>query len=163
MSRICLFKICNKKVKVTRILNKRVRFRCIRYASLCCRLGGPRLTEEDLARLEKTGFREDQVSDSNGIMKTKSNGDCMFLHFDQNDDRYECQIHDDKPLLCRAFPFFVEPETVNNEFMLAVHPCRGLSELRGRRVNKFFIQNTLDPVLLALINERSKFQGNAHS
>jgi hypothetical protein len=94
MSKICLFKIDNKKVRVTSILNNCVRFGCIRCARLCCKLGGPRLTEEDLARLEKTGFTEDQVSDSKRIVKTKSSGERIFLNFDENDGRYECQIHD---------------------------------------------------------------------
>jgi len=160
MSRICMFKIDDKKVKVINILNNRIRFRCIRCARLCCKLGGPRLSEDDLAGLEKIGFREDQVSDSKRIMKTESNGDCIFLHFDENVGKYDCKIHDHKPLLCRAFPFFVEPGTVSNEFTLAVLPCRGLSESKGRRVDRSFIQNTLSPVVLTLIAKRSEFQGN---
>jgi len=157
MSKICSFGIEDGKVGVARVFASRLRFRCIRCAKLCCKLGGPRLTKNDIVGLEKAGFRIDQISDSRRVLKTKPSGECIFLRFDENDSQYECEIHEHKPLLCKAFPFAVEPESVNGQYELVALPCRGLSMSRGRRVSKGFIQNTLSPILLTLVRERIEF------
>lgn len=157
MSRVCSFSIEEGKVKVTKVLADALRFYCIRCARLCCRLGGPRLTRNDAVRLEKAGLRADQFSDSQGVLRKKPNGECVFLRLGQDKAQYECVIHEHKPLLCRVFPFFVEPESVNGEHVLFLLPCRGLGVSEGRLISRDFIQNTLGPVLLALICERTEF------
>jgi Fe-S-cluster containining protein len=91
-------------------------------------------------------------------MRTKPNGECIFLGFDKKNARYGCVIHEDKPLLCRAFPFFIEPGSSDGEYVLAPFPCRGLGKSEGVLINRGFVQDTLGSILLALIHEKTEFK-----
>jgi len=156
MSEICSFRIEGEEVKVSRVFNNRLKFKCIRCARLCCKLGGTQLTKREIAKLEKIGFGTGQILHSSKILRTKSNGECIFLSFDEKNARYKCDIHEFRPILCRTFPFHAQPKGSNGEYILSVLPCCGLSRSKGRRINKDFIQNELSPILLAVLKGQSE-------
>lgn len=66
-------------------------------------------------------------------LQTDACGDCTF-YAEDDDGAGECQIHDDRPLICQTYPFSValggtsQPmgEAVDEEGMVRAHECEGL-------------------------------------
>ncbi|WP_253736853.1 YkgJ family cysteine cluster protein [Halohasta salina] len=72
-------------------------------------------------------------------LQTDSCGDCAF-YTEVDDDTGACQVHDDRPLICRTYPFSVDlggtsqpmGEAVDAEGMVRAHECDGL----GRDISR---------------------------
>jgi Fe-S-cluster containining protein len=88
-----------------------VQWRCVRCGA-CCGDVGDRvrmimLLDKDLDRIEATGengfFEEWDEGSFSAIMK-KVDGKCVFL----TDEG--CRIYDDRALLCRMYPFWLEKQ-----------------------------------------------------
>jgi Fe-S-cluster containining protein len=71
-------------------------------------------------------------------LQTDACGDCTF--YDESDGVGACTVHDDRPLICRTYPFSValggtsQPmgEAVDAEGMVRAHECEGL----GRDISR---------------------------
>lgn len=138
---------------------KRFRFKCQRYATFCCKLGGPRLTIKDVERIKKAGynienFLEPFDSESNntsiirGSLKNRENGSCIFLKFQADQNHYACSIYDFRPALCRLYPFDFETEDSNTIILKYIPCCRGLNAPDGKLIDERFITDHLLPPLL---------------
>ena len=71
-------------------------------------------------------------------LQTDSCGDCTF--YDESNGTGACTVHEDRPLICRTYPFSValggtsQPmgEAVDEEGMVRAHECEGL----GRDISR---------------------------
>ena len=138
----------------------RLKFRCRRCASLCCRLGGPALTQKDVDRIGKMGYDADFFSEGTspdrfglssnmvGVMKNRGDGSCIFL--DEEDGIYECSIYDHRPALCRLYPFYVEMVGPRALLLKFIPCCNGLNDPEGRPVDESFILRFLVDVIMDL-------------
>ena len=152
----------SRKIRDLSLLNKHFRFKCIRCATFCCRLGGPKLTKRDVERIRETGYCEkfflepmNSESESLSIMrnslKNREDGSCVFLKSDPEHKRYECSIYDFRPVLCRLYPFNLVRVDSNTIALKLIPCCRGLNNLDGEPVNERFIANHLLTPLLEAI------------
>jgi len=72
-------------------------------------------------------------------LQTDSCGDCTF-YSESEDGTGACQVHDDRPLICRTYPFSVDlggtsqpmGEAVDEEGVVRAHECEGL----GRDISR---------------------------
>ncbi|MFC5970668.1 YkgJ family cysteine cluster protein [Halomarina salina] len=72
-------------------------------------------------------------------LQTDSCGDCTF-YAEDDDGRGACTVHEDRPLICRTYPFSValagtsQPmgEAVDSEGLVRAHECEGL----GRDISR---------------------------
>ncbi|MFO7834449.1 MAG: YkgJ family cysteine cluster protein [Halohasta sp.] len=72
-------------------------------------------------------------------LQTDSCGDCTF-YTESDDGTGACQVHDDRPLICRTYPFSVDlggtsqpmGEAVDEAGMVRAHECEGL----GRDISR---------------------------
>lgn len=133
------------------IYQRRLKFKCKRCATFCCKLGGPKLTEKDAERIKKAGYRKENFlepileSEFKGTLKSREDGSCIFLKFDAGNNRYECSIYDFRPALCRLFPFNFERMSPSFILLGLIPCCRGLNNHEGNPVNeKFIVDNLLD-------------------
>ena len=104
----------NKKIADISVTQKQFKFKCKRCAALCCKLGGPVITEKDSEKMEKAGysaedFREPINSESLplavGSLKTNDNGSCFFLQQDTTRNGFKCGIYDFRPYPLQDLPF----------------------------------------------------------
>lgn len=71
-------------------------------------------------------------------LRTDSCGDCAF--YTEDEDGGACTVHEDRPLICRTYPFSValggtsQPmgEAVDGEGLVRAHECEGL----GRNISR---------------------------
>lgn len=142
------------------LTQKQFRFKCKRCAALCCKLGGPPLTKEDVENIEKAGYNIEEFlepANSNeaphtiGVMKSNKNGSCVFLEFDTQQNRYKCGIYSVRPMLCRIYPFKLEKLDANR-FVLKIIPCcLGLNNPEGEILDEKFVRNHLfEPMVEAV-------------
>jgi len=150
------------------------RFKCQRCASLCCRLGGPPLSRNDIDRIKRRGYDAVEFSESTSLrgfgfpdatqrlMKSGENGSCIFLKSGKEEGVHECAIYDQRPALCRLYPFYLE--TVDSRtFCLKVIPCcRGLNNPDGELVDeKFFFKHLHKAVTKLLASDASQKSSNS--
>ena len=140
-----------KQVVDLNIYQTRLKFKCKRCATFCCKLGGPKLTEKDVERIKKAGYLEEKFlepvleNEFKGSLKNKEDGSCIFLRFDTGNNRYKCSIYDFRPPLCRLFPFDLERMSPNLLLLRLIPCCRGLNNAEGKPINeKFIVDNLLD-------------------
>ncbi len=123
---------------------KRARWKCINCGKLCCALGAPNLSRQDMARLEKaermkkyfvpmknkTAYNLTDFS-----LKAKKGGECIFQKY--RDKKSRCLIHKFRPALCEMFPFHFERKgaTVFVHFL----PCEGIG--KGDVITEEFIRD----------------------
>lgn len=122
------------------------RFNCLRCGSLCCRLGGPVLSAEDLTRLQTTFSNvsslvamTDSKYGTKTALRSKANGECVFLC--QREGLHECSIYPYRPAVCRSFPFILR-ET-RGQIELFALPCRGLNKNNGDSIDGKFVSSLL--------------------
>ena len=97
----------------------------------------------DVARPMPYGLVEDAEGDLEGetfewAIQTDDCGDCAF--YEEDDGVGACQVHDERPLICRTYPFSVglggtsQPmgEAVDEEGVVRAHECEGL----GREITR---------------------------
>ena len=98
----------------------------------------------DVARPMPYGLSETEGGDLEGetfewALQTDDCGDCTFYEEDES-GRGACVAHDDRPLICRTYPFSValagtsQPmgEAVDEEGVVRAHECEGL----GRDISR---------------------------
>ncbi|MDJ1431061.1 YkgJ family cysteine cluster protein [Halostagnicola sp. A-GB9-2] len=107
--------------------------------------GGEHVDEwRDVARPMPYGLREDDDGDLEGetfewALQTTACGDCVFYEEDEKGVG-GCLAHEDRPLICRTYPFSValagtsQPmgEAVDEEGIVRAHECEGL----GRDISR---------------------------
>ncbi|MFB6127612.1 MAG: YkgJ family cysteine cluster protein [Halolamina sp.] len=73
-------------------------------------------------------------------LATDDCGDCVFYEEADGDDEGACTVHDDRPLICRTYPFSValggtsqpQGEVVDGDGPVRAHECEGL----GRDIDR---------------------------
>jgi len=135
------------KIKHITFYERKFRFKCKQCASFCCKLGGPRLSANDVERLKQAGYDKSEFLDAvHGSLKNRANGSCIFLQLNKERNVYECSVYDSRPTLCRLYPFHLEKISPNS-FMLKILPCRGINRRKGEFVDeRFIIVHLLDAV-----------------
>jgi len=152
----------SKQIRDLSLLQKRFRFKCRRCATFCCRLGGPKLTRNDVERIKEAGYHvKDFLVPMNsefkrmpfmrGCLKNREDGACIFLKIDAEQNRYECSIYDFRPTLCRLYPFDFDRIGSNIIVLKFIPCCRGLNNPDGELVDEKFIANHLLAPLLEAI------------
>ena len=109
----------------------RENFKCDRYCGECCKKMLVAVSNKDIQRIEKLGYKKENfvMKDVFNLMKIKDfqdtgnlrfprakrkflkkqeNGWCIFLG-KEKDGKYTCKIHKHRPEVCQKYPFF--PET----------------------------------------------------
>ncbi|MGB9724986.1 MAG: YkgJ family cysteine cluster protein [Nitrososphaeria archaeon] len=79
---------------------------CIRCGK-CCIHTRMQLTQDDIRRIEKLGFKKKMFVkyDSNGFAKLKNRkGSCIFY----NDFEKKCIIYDNRPIGCKLYPIIYD-------------------------------------------------------
>lgn len=138
------------------------RFKCQRCASFCCKLGGPPISEKDIKRIEREGYKTDDfllqpLIDSRfkgrfleykAAMKSREDGSCFFLRFNKKMNLYGCLIYDYRPTLCRLYPFELEKVNANSLLLKVIPSCRGLNASDGEQVDEKFITKHLLDIIM---------------
>ncbi|UCE43672.1 MAG: YkgJ family cysteine cluster protein [Candidatus Bathyarchaeota archaeon] len=140
------------------LYGKNLRFKCIRCATFCCKLGGPKLTKKDALCIEQVGYTKEEFltpfrkeSDNSstflGGLRSNEEGSCIFLTFNLEEGNYECSIYNSRPSLCKLYPFDFS-KTCSQSITIRLIPCcRGLNNPDGELVDDRFIINSLfDPI-----------------
>jgi Fe-S-cluster containining protein len=73
----------------------------------CCTHTQMQLTEDDIKRIEKLGFKKEKFVkyDSNGFAKLKNiEGHCIFY----NSFEKKCIIYEDRPIGCKLYPIIYD-------------------------------------------------------
>ena len=143
-----------KQILDITVYEENLRFKCRRCATLCCKLGGPKLTRKDIERIVQAGYEAGEFfvplkggSEGSptflGSLKSMEDDSCVFLRFNQERESYSCTIYDSRPALCRLYPF--DFQKINSQsIMLGLIPCcRGLNSPDGELVNERFIVSYL--------------------
>ena len=137
-----------------------LRFRCIRCAVFCCKLGGPILTESDMERAKLAGHRLEDFLETTtdpkfkrlptmvGNLKNKKDGSCILLKSNPRRGVYECPIYDSRPTRCKLYPFDFEKVSPNSFMLKLIPSCNGLNTEDGELVNENFITKHLLNALL---------------
>jgi Fe-S-cluster containining protein len=91
--------------------NFEVKVNCIidgRFCGRCCYQTEMPLTNEDIERIEKLGYKRQEFAVKvNGIYRLRNiNGKCYFL-----DESNRCRIYDHRPIGCRIYPVILDVET----------------------------------------------------
>lgn len=149
-----------KRIKEVTVAQKQLRFKCIRCATLCCKLGGPTLTKKDAEQIMQRGYsveefleptKNDDAPNAVGNLKSNKDGSCIFLKFDTEQHRHKCSIYAFRPTLCKTYPFKFEKLGSNKVAVKIIPCCRGLNNPEGKTLDKNFVaDNLLEPLLEAI-------------
>jgi Fe-S-cluster containining protein len=137
-------------VKRIALFGSDLRFKCQRCATFCCKLGGPRLSSEDVKRLKKAGLTRAEFLDAtNGRLRSTVSGSCVFLKFDSQERFYGCTVYPHRPALCRLYPFHIE-KSGSDRFVLKLLPCKGINRRLGAIIDEHFLVDNVLGLLLDL-------------
>ena len=154
-----------KKIEGVNFYLSSLRFRCVRCATFCCKLGGPALLAKDIERIKKMGYAIEDFLDSvsrGGLkalrivrrsLKSREDGSCIFLRFDAPREVYECSIYDFRPALCRIYPLDFERINSNSLVLRLIPCCRGINSKHGDLIDEEFIITHFLDAMLDLMNE----------
>ncbi|MFA9515862.1 YkgJ family cysteine cluster protein [Halopenitus sp. H-Gu1] len=114
----------------------------------------------DVARPMPYGLSEDAEGNPVGetfewALQTDDCGDCTFYR--ETDGRGSCTVHEDRPLVCRTYPFSValggtsQPmgEAVDESGMVRAHECEGL----GREIDRADAKSLADALKRRAVRE----------
>jgi len=139
------------------------RFECRRCAVFCCKLGGPKVSEKDLKRLEAAGHGAWDILDTaaaggtaqletrNWVLRRKQDGSCIFLRYNSSNKAYECTVYELRPALCRLYPFEYERMGPNAIILRFIPFCNGLNARGGALVDSKFVEEHLLEAVLDLL------------
>lgn len=147
----------NSKSRLIRdisLLQKGFRFKCKRCAAFCCRLGGPKLSQKDIERIEEAGYNMKDFlepvesefkgeSVMRGSLKNREDGVCIFLKSLEKNNRFECSIYNIRPVLCRLYPFDFEKVGSITVLLKFIPCCRGLNIPDGELVDEKWIKSNI--------------------
>jgi Fe-S-cluster containining protein len=137
-----------REVRHLKLFDDRLRFKCQRCATFCCKLGGPRLTPKDVVQLKKTGLPATEFLDSvNMCLKNTPSGFCVLLEFDSQKQSYQCKVYPHRPDHCRLYPFHFE-KVDSKRFLVTLLPCKGINRHRGAIVDERFLTANLTSLIL---------------
>jgi len=84
-------------------------FKCIRCGD-CCKIY-VKISDEDIKQIESVGYKLNDVAEFDSFDPSSGkyalrliDGKCIFLK--QKNNKYKCEIYDNRPKICRTFPFF---------------------------------------------------------
>jgi Fe-S-cluster containining protein len=87
-------------------------FEC-RQCGKCCRTYTVKLSDGDIARIEKLGMKREEFAERDNFDKELGNyavkrtdEGCIFLFWE--DGKAYCRIYDARPEICRRYPFFTD-------------------------------------------------------
>jgi Fe-S-cluster containining protein len=119
-----------------------LRFSCLRCGRLCCRLGGPVVTDEDITRLTRASpnisnlvVMTDPKYGDQKALSSNSEGECVLLV--RREHSCDCSVYQHRPDACRLFPFALAGTGRNIDVF--VLPCRGLNRDRGDLIDNTFV------------------------
>jgi len=136
-----------------------LRFKCKRCAVFCCKLGGPRMSREDIRRLRLAGYEPDDFLDvaadgrfgveggGKSVVKQRENGSCVFLEYDGGNKVYRCSVYEFRPALCRLYPFEFERTGLNKGLLGVIPCCNGLNTCEGVSVGRKMIDELFGTIL----------------
>jgi len=130
-----------------------LRFRCQRCAVFCCKLGAPKLFHRDIERLKQAGYFSDLFFNlDQASLQSTNDGSCVFLSFNPEDGLYRCSVYEQRPTLCRLYPFKFEKSGPQFYVLKLIPCCNGLNVDNGQAVDKQFLSENLEKILLDLIS-----------
>ena len=149
----------NRTIVDIKITQKQFKFKCKRNATLCCKLGGPTLTKKDITKIQSAGhsledFIQPPKNDATnciGSLKTRTDGSCIFLKHDKQQNKQNCEIYDFRPALCKIYPFHFEPLGPDKVALKLIPCCLGLNNPEGKDLDEKFISSVLLEPLLDVI------------
>lgn len=85
----------------------------------CCKMGGPNFTEPEMKRVLAAGHQNFfyEARDKIYELNSRADGSCPYLNEDLS-----CSIHNEKPLICLAWPVFPNYSGKSQKIMLADCP-----------------------------------------
>jgi len=132
------------KIQCIKFYERKLRFKCKRCATFCCKLGGPKLSIYDVERLKQAGYDETEFLDAiHYSLKNTADGSCVFLQLNKERDVHACSVYDSRPTLCRLYPFYFQKMSPSL-FVLKIMLCRGISRRIGEPVDEGFINSLFD-------------------
>ncbi len=139
------------------VIQKQFKFKCLKCADLCCKLGGPELTAEDIERIEDAGYNTKDFFDPKtcnnnslktiGSLKKKQDGSCIFLEYKDAVNYSPCIIYEFRPTLCRIYPFRIESLDDNKIAFKFIPCCKGLQNNEGRILDKEFFRENIEEAI----------------
>lgn len=143
-----------RNILAIKIVKKQFKFKCKRQATLCCKLGGPMLTKNDVKKIQSVGYSLDDFLESPkttlknsstmyGGLKTRPDGSCVFLNFDEAQNKQICNIYATRPALCRLYPFNFEFLGDNRIALKFIPCCMGLNNPEAKTLDEQFISSVL--------------------
>lgn len=125
------------------------------------------LSRKDVERIEDAGYAVKDFLEPvkraikglpivYGSMKSREDGSCIFLNFDDEQKCYTCRVYDFRPVLCRLYPFSFEIVDSNQIALKFIPCCRGLNNQEGELVDEKFISSYLLEPLLEAMELRKK-------
>ncbi|MHA1971858.1 MAG: YkgJ family cysteine cluster protein [Candidatus Hodarchaeales archaeon] len=94
------------------------KFQCLKGCSECC--GYTYLSASEYGALEKPNIKKHFLKNKNGIYEVERvEGRCYFYNRKNRD--YYCEIHDNRPLRCRIYPYF--PIIVEGRVVITLEPA----------------------------------------
>ena len=152
----------NRTIIDLTLAQKQFRFKCKRCASLCCKLGGPVITQKDAELIESASYcvnnflepinrNADYSPLVYGSLKTRKDGSCIFLKFDAEQKCHNCSIYDFRPTLCRLYPFSFERIGYNKIALKIIPCCMGLNSPEDKVMDEKYISSRLlEPLFEAM-------------
>lgn len=141
---------------------EKFRFSCKQCASLCCKLGGPVISKGEIEDIEAVGFYDTdffepvaRTSDCSllvcGQLKSRDDGSCVFLSFDEKKQCSVCDVYDCRPSFCRLYPFSFERLDSKRVALKIIPCCQGLNNPDGELIDEKYISgHILEPLLEAM-------------
>ncbi len=107
-----------------------LQFECTRCGHCCKRPGVVALNDDDLTRIATTlGLTQQELCDrllrrrlGRWVLSVREGGACVFL------GESGCMIHEDKPLQCRAYPFWPEVLESPQSWDAEATQCEGMGQ-----------------------------------
>jgi uncharacterized protein len=145
-SRFAEFKdmLIDPTIRISPTFAEGLRFSCTRCGACCKHVGqGIGLVQSDLKRLGIEGVDCTKVKHPVFAGRiTSSSGSCYLLT-----DSSECKIYQDRPLVCRLYPFYISYGG-DGSMQLSVDHCPGVNSDNAELVDKNYISRELLPSLL---------------
>jgi len=130
-----------------------LRFKCQRCASLCCKLGGPKLSLKDIESLKQAGNNPEKfLVTKQTSLKSRGDSSCIFLFFNVEEGFYQCSVYDSRPTFCRLYPFQFEKIGPDSYALKFIPCCNGLNTVDGQVVDERFFVRFLQKILFDLMD-----------
>jgi len=131
----------------------RFTFKCQRCSVFCCKLGGPKLSQKDIARLEEGGRRVSEFLNIDHMsLRCREDGSCVFLFFDTTTQVYTCSVYDYRPTLCRLYPLEFKRSGQNTYALRLIPCCNGLNAKDDESVDTNLIIKMTAQILIELLD-----------